>query len=109
MLSKILNICLIAIALMLVNSYPAVADDSGSAIFTAHCVGCHVNGGNIIRRGKNLKMKALKRNQLDSTEAIVSLVTNGKGVMPAYSDRLSTAEITAVSNYVLEQAANDWH
>ena len=65
-------------------------------------------GGNIIRRGKNLKAKALKRNHVDSQDAIVSLVTHGKGNMSAYGDRLTTEEIAAVSQYVLEKAATNW-
>ena len=104
---KFICICLIAIALI-VNPHPAEASDSGGELFTANCAGCHPKGGNIIRRGKNLKAKALNRNRVDSQEAIVSLVTGGKGIMPAYRDRLTAEEIDAVSHYVLEQAATDW-
>ncbi|VEP11646.1 Cytochrome c6-like [Hyella patelloides LEGE 07179] len=108
MLKNIFCVFLIAIALFLVNTSPVLADIQGEQIFTANCAGCHPKGGNIIRRGKNLKARALKRNQLDSQDAIVSLVTNGKGIMSAYGDRLTAEEIAAVSNYVLEQAANNW-
>ena len=107
MLQKFIGIVLIAIA-VLTNTHPAIADNLGEAVFSANCVGCHVNGGNIIRRGKNLKTKALKRNHYDSLDAIEYLVANGQGNMPAYSDRLTPEEITAVSHYVLEQAANNW-
>lgn len=93
---------------MIINPNPALASVSGGEIFTANCAGCHPKGNNIIRRGKNLKAKALKRNGVDSQEAIVSLVTKGKGIMPAYRDRLTPEEIATVSHYVLEQAAIDW-
>jgi cytochrome c6 len=56
-----------------------------------------------------LKLKALKRNGVDSLEDIAALVTNGKNVMSAYKDRLSQQQIQDVSAYVLEQAAKDWH
>lgn len=105
-MKKFICICLIAIALT-INPHPAEAS-SGGEIFTANCAGCHAKGGNIIRRGKNLKAKALNRNGVDSPEAIISLVTGGKGIMPAYRDRLTAEEIDAVSHYVLEQAATDW-
>lgn len=108
MFKSIIRVCLIAIALFLVNTPPVLADSNGEQIFTANCAGCHPKGGNIVRRGKNLKARALKRNKLDSQEAIVSLVTNGKGNMSAYGDRLTADEIAAVSHYVLEQAANNW-
>ena len=78
---------------------PALAADmpDGAKIFETQCAGCHINGGNIIRRGKNLKQKALKKYGMDSPEAIANIVTNGKGNMSAYKDRLTTEQIQAVS------------
>ena len=85
-----------------------LALDHGQVIFEAQCVGCHVNGGNIIRRGKTLKLKALQRNQRDSLEAIADLVRNGKMPMSAYKDTLTEQEILDVSAYVLNQAQQGW-
>jgi cytochrome c6 len=82
--------------------------ESGSTIFQAECAACHQGGGNIIRRGKNLKLKTLERHHVETVEAIQTLVTQGKGNMSAYGDRLTAAEITAVSEYVLAQAAAGW-
>lgn len=84
-------------------------DTNGAKIFETHCAGCHINGGNIIRRGKTLKQKALKKYGMDSLEAIANIVSNGKNNMSAYKDRLSEQQIQDVSTYVLEQAAKDWH
>ncbi len=106
-----LLLILVLITLNLAFTPPALAADTanGAKIFSVECAGCHVNGGNIIRRGKTLKLKALKRNGVDSLEEIASLVTNGKNIMSAYKDRLSEQQIQDVSAYVLEQAAKDWH
>ena len=82
--------------------------DNPAKIFEINCAGCHPHGGNIIRRGKNLSLRALHRNKLDSLEAIAILVTNGKNNMPAYQDRLTEKEIKEVSAYVLEQAKISW-
>ncbi len=82
---------------------------NGSEIFQTNCAGCHANGGNIVRRGKNLKQRALHRNQVDNLSAVVSLVTYGKNNMPAYAERLSSQQIESVSAYVLEQAKLGWH
>jgi cytochrome c6 len=103
-------VIILLIALIFTFSRPALAADTanGAKIFSVQCAGCHLNGGNIIRRGKTLKTKALKRNGMDSLEAIVSLTTNGKNNMPAYKDRISTQAIEDVSAYVLEQAEKDW-
>ena len=86
----------------------ATAAPDGAIIFENNCAGCHVNGGNIMRRGKNLKLKALQKNGVDSVEAIAQLVTHGKGLMSAYGDRLTAEEIAEVAKYVTEQAKQDW-
>ncbi|MEB3213210.1 MAG: c-type cytochrome [Leptolyngbyaceae bacterium] len=87
---------------------PTLGKEVGAEIFEVHCAGCHVNGGNIIRRGKNLKMRALQRNHMDTVEAIAHIVTVGKRPMSAYADKLTPEEIEAVSVYVLDQAQHDW-
>lgn len=94
----------------LLFSQPAFADDpsQGAQIFAVHCVGCHIHGGNIIRRNKTLKLKALQQNKMDSIEPIIQIVTNGKANMSAYADRLTVEEIRAVATYVLDQAHQGW-
>lgn len=88
---------------------PAIAADEGSAqLFETHCAGCHLNGGNILRRGKTLKLKALQKNEYDTPEAIADIITNGKNNMSAFADRLDAAEISQLSDYVLEQAQQGW-
>ena len=104
----LLCIILVISVLLFVSSPVLASQDSGAAIFEANCAGCHPKGGNIIRRGKNLQERALKRNHVDTIDAISSLVTKGKNNMPAYEERLSSQEIKTVSNYVLEQAAKNW-
>ena len=107
-IALILSFCLTSI----INS-PVIADtipnlDNGVQVFQANCAGCHAKGGNIVRRGKNLKLKALHKYQVDTIDAIASLVANGKGNMSAYRDKLTTAEIANVSAYVLQRAATGW-
>ena len=111
MLQKLLIFVLtILMVLTITSNSPvwAVDTNNGAKIFSVQCAGCHPNGSNIIRRGKNLKLKTLKRNKVNSLDAIASLVTNGKNNMSAYNDRLSPEEIQEVSAYVLEQAQNNW-
>ncbi|OUL19959.1 cytochrome c6 PetJ [Nostoc sp. 106C] len=108
---KLIKLILVAFFILSSILTPsAKAEDivSGAQIFDIHCAGCHVNGGNIVRRGKTLKKKALKKYGMDSLEAISSIVTNGKSNMPAYKDRLTTEQIQAVAAYVLEQSEKDW-
>ncbi|NJL23424.1 MAG: c-type cytochrome [Leptolyngbyaceae cyanobacterium SM1_3_5] len=108
--SRPLNIFLAFICLWLTLIPPAIAADltNGAAVFEARCVGCHVNGGNIVRRNKTLKQKALQKFGMDSIEAVEAIVTNGKNSMSAYKDKLTEEQIHDVAAYVLDRAAADW-
>ena len=81
MLKKILSIFLLSLTfLTFLFSSPTFAENTvdGAKIFEAQCVGCHVGGGNIIRRGKTLKQKALQSNHVDTLETMESFVAKGK-------------------------------
>lgn len=111
LMKKLIIFIICTFSLWTINfTLPANALDTakGAEVFSFHCAGCHINGGNIIRRGKNLKKNALKKYRMDSLEAITNIVTNGKSNMSAYKDRLTTEEIQTLAAYVLEQAEKDW-
>ncbi|NES76248.1 MULTISPECIES: cytochrome c6 PetJ [Okeania] len=111
-MKKIITVCLLIFTLInFIEIPPALAAETakGAEIFQINCAGCHAGGGNIVRWWKNLKIRTLKRNKLDSVEAIAYLVKNGKNNMSAYKDRLTETEIETVSDYVLKQAENGWH
>lgn len=90
------------------NASAAIEQAEVGQLFELHCAGCHPGGGNIIRRNKTLKLKALQRNQMDSVAAIADIITNGKANMSAYGDRFTEAEIQQLAAYVLEQAERHW-
>jgi cytochrome c6 len=93
---------------------PVLADAStnltaqGAKIFSANCAACHQGGNNVVSANKNLKAAALKQYGMDSTDAIIAQVTNGKGAMPSFKGRLQAEDIKAVAAYVLDQSAKDW-
>lgn len=107
---KQILVVLLIVVLNITFTPKALAADTanGAKIFEIHCAGCHINGGNIVRRGKTLKHKALKKYGMDSEEAIANIVANGKNNMSAYKDRLSEQQIIDVSAYVLSQAETNW-
>jgi cytochrome c6 len=45
---------------------------------------------------------------MNSPEAIITQVTNGKSAMPSFKGRLSAEDIQNVAAYVLQQSENDW-
>ena len=112
-LKKILSVVWIAIALFtFALGRPALAADaataSGAKIFSANCAACHAGGRNVIMANKALKKEALEKYGMNSLEAIVNQVTNGKNAMPAFKGRLSDNQIEDVASYVLDKADQGW-
>ncbi|MGB1621420.1 MAG: c-type cytochrome [Synechococcus sp.] len=91
-----------------VQAAPEQTTAEGTAIFERHCVGCHINGGNIIRRGKTLQMAALERNGVASPEAIAAIARDGIGRMSGYGDVLQDGEDQQVAEWIWQQAQNAW-
>jgi cytochrome c6 len=99
---------LLLVALVVWWPRPALAAGDGAALFANHCAGCHINGGNIIRRGKTLKLAALERQGLASPEAIAQVAAAGLGQMGGYAAVLGEGGPEAVAAYVFEQAQAGW-
>ena len=86
----------------------AIEADLGKNLFKHNFAGCHINGGNIIRRSKNLKIWSLKRNGIDNPEAIANIARQGIGIMSGYKDELGENGDQIVANWVWEQAQKAW-
>ena len=82
--------------------------NTGESLFKNYCSGCHINGGNIIRRSKNLKISSLKRNGIDTPEAIAKIAKEGIGIMNGYEDLLGQNGDLIVANWVWAQAQKAW-
>ncbi len=87
---------------------PAQAAADGARLFETNCAGCHVQGGNIIRRGRTLKLAALERQDLASPEAIARVAAAGIGQMDGYAAVLGDGGAEAVAAYVWQQAQAGW-
>ncbi len=98
-------------AIVLIGAAPVRADvagPDGGDLFANHCAGCHVNGGNIIRRGKTLRLAALERNGIHDAQRIAAIAAGGLGQMSGYGAVLGEGGPEAVATYVWEQAQLDW-
>lgn len=110
-LKKLLSAIVLAIAIFtFALGSPALAADtaSGAKTFSANCAACHAGGRNIVAAAKTLKKEALEKYSMNSLEAIVHQVQNGKNAMPAFKNRLNDKQIEDVASYVLEQADKGW-
>ncbi|MCT0219780.1 c-type cytochrome [Synechococcus sp. CS-1329] len=100
---------LVLIGLVLLLWWPRPAwGASGESLFANHCAGCHINGGNILRRGKTLKLKALERNGISGPEAIAAIASAGLGQMSGYGEVLGPGGAEAVADWVWQQAQLNW-
>ena len=104
----LITFCCTFFYLSLSKELNAIEADLGGNLFKNNCAGCHTNGGNIIRRSKNLKISSLKRNGIDNTEAIAKIARQGVGIMSGYEDELGDNGDEIVANWVLEQAQKAW-
>jgi len=96
------------LGIVLVWWSPAPVRADGAQLFTQHCAGCHVNGGNIIRRGRTLKLAALERQGLASSEAIARIASGGLGQMSGYGEQLGENGAAEVAEWVWQQAQLGW-
>ncbi|MEB3184290.1 MAG: c-type cytochrome [Cyanobacteriota bacterium] len=112
MLRRLLSLLLCLAAALLVlwpqPAWAAAAEVSGAQLFDNHCAGCHINGGNIIRRGKTLKLAALQRNGIDGPEDIAAIAAGGIGQMGGYAAVLGEGGPAAVGLWVWQQAEAGW-
>lgn len=113
---QILCICGLTIGVLILstaimihpNSASALSSSSGEDLFKQHCSGCHINGGNIIRRSKNLKLKALKRQGLDDPQAIARVAREGIGTMSGYEKVLGEGGDKLVAQWIWTQVQKAW-
>lgn len=108
-LKRLLTLLAVLLATALVLwPRPALAALDGAKLFDNNCAGCHVRGGNIIRRGKTLKLAALERQGLASPEAIARVAAAGIGQMSGYGAALGEGGPEAVAAWVWQQAQDGW-
>ncbi len=104
----LISFCFISFYISFSKELNAIEADLGKSLFKNKCAGCHINGENIIRRSKNLKISSLKRNGIDNPEAIAKIARQGIGMMSGYEDELGQNGDQIVANWVWEQAQKAW-
>ncbi|WP_315788239.1 cytochrome c6 PetJ [Fischerella sp. JS2] len=110
-MKKILLVLLLGITIFtFAFNRPALAADAanGAKVFSANCAACHAGGKNLVQANKSLNKSDLEKYGMNSAEAIIAQVTNGKNAMPAFKARLKPEQIEDVAAYVLGEAEKDW-
>ena len=104
MKNPLIKSCLLVLALALMLPAFSVAADSGSDLFATKCAACHgKDGAANTAMGKNLKIRDLGSAdvQKQSDKELKDIVSKGKPPkMPAYSGKLSDAQITDLVKFI---------
>lgn len=98
----ILKASLLTLALCLMFSTYTFAD-AGADTFKAKCAPCHgATGAGDTTMGKNLKLRDLGSAdvQKETDDAITSIITAGKGKMPAYGTKLSKDQVGELVKFI---------
>lgn len=101
MKSLFMRIAVLSIAVAVVA--PAFAQSGGSDVYKTKCQMCHgADGSGSTPAGKALKAASFKDAPIVSASEgdLITVVTKGKGKMPAEQGKLTDAQIKAVVAYV---------
>jgi mono/diheme cytochrome c family protein len=88
---------------LLALSAGAQGQSDGAKTFKANCVLCHgADGSGNTAAGKALQAKDLRSEdvQKQSDAALTETITNGKGKMPAFGDKISPDDVKGLIVYV---------
>jgi len=87
-------------------SAPTRADD-GAATFKSKCAACHgADGTGNTAVGKSMKIHDLSSAdvQKQTDEQLTGIITNGKGAMPAYQDKVTADQIKQLVAFIRQLA-----
>jgi mono/diheme cytochrome c family protein len=93
----------VAVALLLAPAVFADAGPDGQAIFKAKCAMCHgADGKGQTTMGKNLHLKDMSSDEVQNMKNadMQKVISDGKGKMPAYKDKLDQASIDALIAFI---------
>ena len=76
----------------------AVADDAAT-LFSQKCASCHGKDGKGTSVGQKMGAKDLAATKLSEAD-IEGVISNGKGKMTAYKEKLSADQIKSLAKYV---------
>ncbi len=90
-------VCLFALGRSPTPGGAAATDGPGAAVFAERCAGCHGSEGQ--GGGVGPPLAGRMETEYPDIADQIAVVANGRGVMPAFADRLSSDEIAAVVDF----------
>jgi cytochrome c6 len=100
-MKKLAMMLAVVAVIALVSAPAAQAAADGKALFDAKCAMCHGKDGVAKPMAKgSANFNDAKWQEATKVEAIETVITDGKGKMKGYKDKMSAEEIKAVGGYV---------
>ena len=84
------------------DGLPVVSEEAAESrsLYRAHCAVCHGNDGHSnTKRGRETEADDISGTSA-GVDKIIRVITNGKGDMPGFKKKLSSANIASIANYV---------
>ena len=93
----IAGICLMGVVL----GQAAVAAEDGAALYKAKCAMCHSDNGVAKKMAEpSANLNDPKWQEANPVEAIAKVITEGKGKMVGYKDKITKEQIDAIAAHV---------
>ncbi len=79
------------------------AASGGETLFKRYCQACHPGGKNVINPAKTLYAQDLKKNKIETPEAIVSIIRKAPTGMTSFSEKvIPDKDAEAIARYILQ-------
>ena len=76
---------------------------TGEGLFKRHCQACHPGGKNVINPAKTLYAQDLKKNKIETPEAIVKIIRKAPAGMTSFSETVvSDKDAETIARYILQ-------
>jgi mono/diheme cytochrome c family protein len=102
--ARISRTSLVLVAASFLMAAPAFGQ-GGASVFKSRCAGCHGpdgKGDTGIGRSMHMRSLASPEVQKESDKELTTIISDGKGAMPAYKDKLSGSDIKGLVSYIRE-------
>ena len=99
------SLVFVTVAAMMIIALPVMADagPDGAALYKGKCASCHgADGSGQTPVGKSMKLRDLRSDEVQKQSAkdLFTIIADGKGKMPAYKAKMSTADIDALVAFI---------
>ena len=86
------------------NKGPLLVDHPGYAVYRKYCRRCHGDEGDAVKASRiahrHVDLGSAAFHDTTTVDEVLSVVSNGKGRMKGYRDRLERKDLDAVTAYV---------